>query len=81
MVSLCLSQTSHAPNRHRQLLRLDGLFNPQAPHRHQQVLRSHLSFIDFLMSAAASHESWLPRAEQESMLREAAIMHWYREHG
>ncbi len=65
--------------RPRQLLRLDGLFNPQAPHRHQRVLRSHLSFIDFLMNAAASHESWLPGAEQESMLREAAIMHWYRE--
>ncbi|WP_404365296.1 M14 family zinc carboxypeptidase [Marinobacter sp.] len=65
--------------RPRQLLRLNGLFNPLAPHRHQRVLRSHLTFIDFLMSAAASHEAWLPAMEQESMLREAAIMHWYRE--
>ncbi|WP_166263433.1 M14 family zinc carboxypeptidase [Marinobacter caseinilyticus] len=67
--------------RPRQLLRLKGLFNPLAPHRHQRVLRSHLALMDFLMAAAASHESWLPAADQESMLREAAIMHWYRENG
>lgn len=65
--------------RPRQLLRLDGLFNPQVPHRHQRVLRSHLTFIDFLLHAAASHHNWLPEGERESMLREAAIMHWYRE--
>lgn len=67
--------------RPRQLLRLDGLFNPLVPHRHQRVLRSHLTFIDFLMNAAANHQTWLPATEQESMLREAAIMHWYRENG
>ena len=65
--------------RPQQLLRLNGLFNPLVPHRHQRVLRSHLTFIDFLMHAAASHEAWLPAMDQESMLREAAIMHWYRE--
>ncbi|SFL85192.1 M14 family zinc carboxypeptidase [Marinobacter zhejiangensis] len=67
--------------RPRQLLRLDGLFNPLVPHRHQRVLRSHLPFIDFLVNAAASYDGWLPVREEESMLREAAIMHWYREHG
>ncbi|MDX1756418.1 MAG: DUF2817 domain-containing protein [Marinobacter sp.] len=67
--------------RPRQLLRLDGLFNPLVPHRHQRVLRSHLPFMDFLLNAAASHDGWLPAMEEESMLREAAIMHWYREHG
>lgn len=67
--------------RPRQLLRLEGLFNPMVPHRHQRVLRSHLSFIDFLMRAAANHENWLPAEDQEPMLREAAIMHWYREQG
>ncbi len=65
--------------RPRQLLRLDGLFNPQAPHRHRRVLRSHLTWMDFLVNAAASHENWLPAQEEEAMLREAAIMHWYRE--
>lgn len=65
--------------RPRQLLRLDGLFNPLVPHRHKRVLRSHLTWMDFLVSAAASHEAWLPVREEESMLREAAIMHWYRD--
>ncbi len=66
--------------RPRQLLRLDGFFNPLVPHRHRRVLRSHLTFIDFLLSAAANHENWLPHGEAESMLREAAIAHWYRDH-
>ncbi|GAA3561744.1 MULTISPECIES: M14 family zinc carboxypeptidase [Marinobacter] len=65
--------------RPRQLLRLDGLFNPLVPHRHQRVLRSHLPLLDFLASAAASHDHWLPVSEEASMLREAAIMHWYRD--
>lgn len=65
--------------RPRQLLRLDGLFNPLAPHRHRRVLRTHLTWMDFLVNAAASHENWLPAQEEEAMLREAAIMHWYRE--
>lgn len=65
--------------RPRQLLRLDGFFNPLVPHRHKRVLRSHLTWIDFLLNAAASHENWLPVGEEQSMLREAAIMHWYRD--
>ena len=65
--------------RPRQLLRLDGFFNPLVPHRHQRVLRSHLTWMDFLVNAAASYRNWLPSQEEESMLREAAIMHWYRD--
>ncbi|MCH8497976.1 MAG: DUF2817 domain-containing protein [Marinobacter sp.] len=65
--------------RPRQLLRLDGLFNPLVPHRHQRVLRSHLTLMDFLLSATASFENWLPAGKEEQSLREAAIMHWYRE--
>jgi hypothetical protein len=65
--------------RPRQLLRLDGLFNPLVPHRHQRVLRSHLTWMDFLLHAAASHGHWLPAGEEEFMLREAAITHWYRD--
>ena len=65
--------------RPRQLFRLDGFFNPLAPHRHQRVLRTHLLLMDFLVQAAVSHENWLPAGDQARMLREAAIMHWYRE--
>ncbi|MDG5501454.1 M14 family zinc carboxypeptidase [Marinobacter sp. BGYM27] len=67
--------------RPRQLLRLEGFFNPMVPHRHQRVLRAHLNLIDFMMRAAANHENWLPGSDMEPMLREAAIMHWYREPG
>ncbi|MFW5824188.1 MAG: M14 family zinc carboxypeptidase [Marinobacter sp.] len=65
--------------RPRQLLRMDGLFNPLVPHRHQRVLRSHLLLMDFLVQAAVSHDNWLPSGDQARVLREAAIMHWYRE--
>ncbi|MDX1588575.1 MAG: DUF2817 domain-containing protein [Oleiphilaceae bacterium] len=64
--------------RPRQLLRLDGLFNPQVPHRHQRVLRAHLLWLDFLLKATAHHHQWLPKGEQEFTLRQAALMHWYQ---
>ena len=65
--------------RPRQLFRLEGFFNPLVPHRHQRVLRSHLLLMDFLVQAAVSHQNWLPAGDQARVLREAAIMHWYRE--
>jgi zinc carboxypeptidase len=64
--------------RPRQLLRLDGLFNPLLPHRHQRVLRSHLVWLDFLLSSTAHYHQWLPDAAQERTLRQAALLHWYR---
>lgn len=64
--------------RPRQLLRLEGLFNPLMPHRQQRVLRSHLVWLDFLFHAAINHNQWLPEAEQENTLRQAALLHWYR---
>ncbi|TGN41196.1 M14 family zinc carboxypeptidase [Marinobacter confluentis] len=64
--------------RPRQLLRLDGLFNPLMPHRHQRVLRSHLVWLDFLLSSTAHYHQWLPDAAQERTLRQAALQHWYR---
>lgn len=67
--------------RPRQLFRLDGLFNPMVPHRHQRVLRSHLAFMEFLATAAASHDQWLPDDKNAAMLKEAAIAHWYRQSG
>jgi len=65
--------------RPRQLLRLQGLFNPMVPHRLQRVLRRHLLLMDFLMQAAADHARWLPKDGEAERLREAAILHWYKE--
>lgn len=64
--------------RPRQLFSIQGLFNPIVPHRHERVLRGHLILIDFLLSATAHHDNWLPSAVQEPLLRQTALMHWYR---
>lgn len=64
----------------RQLFNLQGLFNPLVPHRHQRVLRRHLVLLDFLLGAVAGHAHWLPNADAEPALRQAAIMHWYAGH-
>lgn len=63
--------------RPRQLLRLDGFFNPLVPHRQQRVLRTHLLLMDFLVQAAVSYSNWLPEGDQSLLLREAARVHWY----
>lgn len=63
--------------RPRQLFTLEGLFNPLVPHRLQRVLRSHLLLLDFLLEATAQYSQWLPNEQQEPVLREAALMHWY----
>lgn len=67
--------------RPRQLLKLQGLFNPLAPHRLQRVLRSHVLLLNFLLEASAQHQHWLPDAEQAPLLREAALLHWYTSQG
>jgi hypothetical protein len=48
--------------------------------RRKQLLRTFLAEMVYLVSAAGSHENWLPEGSEESMLREAAIAHWYRDH-
>lgn len=63
-----------------QLFNVQGLFNPLVPHRHQRVLRRHLVLFDFLLGAVSNHARWLPSADDEPMLRQSAIMHWYRHH-
>ncbi|QCF26029.1 M14 family zinc carboxypeptidase [Hydrocarboniclastica marina] len=63
--------------RPRQLLKLEGLFNPLVPHRLQRVLRSHLTLFNFLLEATAQHENWLPHGSHAQTLRQAAIRHWY----
>jgi len=61
-----------------QIFNLLGMFNPVAPHRHQRTLRQHLTFLDFLVRAAASHERWRPPQQARQALHEAAVAYWYR---
>jgi hypothetical protein len=54
-----------------------GLFNPLAAHRLQRTLRRHLTLLDFLVRAAASHRRWRPPDEARQGLFEAAAAYWY----
>jgi len=62
----------------RQLFSRQGIFNPQIAHRQQRVLRRHLSLMDFLARAAASHRLWLPVDEARDEHHARAIAEWYR---
>lgn len=53
-----------------------GMFNPIETHRIQRNLRRHLTFLDFLVRAAASHERWRPREDQRKALFESAVSYW-----
>lgn len=61
----------------RQILSLQGLFNPLIEHRQQRVLRRHLAWLDFLVRAAASHRRWLPAGAERERHRLAALARWY----
>lgn len=61
----------------RQLFSRQGIFNPLIAHRLQRVLRRHVSFLDFLLRAAASHARWLPTGSEREAHRRRAIAHWY----
>jgi len=63
----------------RQLLSIKGMFNPLIEHRQQRVLRRHLSLLDFLARAAASHALWLPPAQTpaHARLKAQALQEWY----
>ncbi|MBU2875675.1 M14 family zinc carboxypeptidase [Marinobacter salexigens] len=63
--------------RPRQLFSREGLFNPLVTHRHHRVLRSHMLLFDFLLSASANYDSWLPTPSEGEWLRAAARAHWY----
>ena len=60
-----------------QIFNLLGMFNPVAPHRHERTLRRHLTFFDFLMRAAISHQRWRPPEAGRQALYEAAVAYWY----
>jgi hypothetical protein len=61
-----------------QALKLLGMFNPLVPHRHQRALRRHLTFLEFLLRAAISHERWRPSVETRGQVMESALAYWYR---
>lgn len=61
----------------RQLFSRLGIFNPLIEHRQQRVLRRHLSLLDFLARAAASHELWLPQGEARAAHQAQARREWY----
>ena len=61
----------------RQLFSRLGIFNPLIGHRQQRVLRRHLSLLDFLARAAASHALWLPTQQERAAHRARALQEWY----
>ncbi len=62
----------------RQLLSRFGMFNPIAEHRLHRVLRRHHGWLDFLMRATSSHQSWCAQGPGRLRLQERAINRWYR---
>jgi len=58
-----------------------GLFNPVATHRLHRALRRHLTLLDFLVRATASHARWCPVGDARQPLKEAALAYWYRQAG
>lgn len=60
-----------------QIFNLLGMFNPLAPHRHHRTLRRHMTFFDFLVRAAASHQRWRPPEPARQALFESAVAYWY----
>lgn len=61
-----------------QALKLLGMFNPLVPHRHQRALRRHLTFLEFLLRAAVSHDRWRPSPGERPRILEAALAYWYQ---
>jgi predicted deacylase len=53
-----------------------GMFNPIETHRMHRNLRRHLTFLDFLVRAAASHRRWRPREDQRQALFDSAVSYW-----
>ncbi len=53
-----------------------GLFNPIETHRMHRSLRRHLTLLDFLVRAVASHSRWRPREDQRQALFDSAVSYW-----
>lgn len=61
----------------RQMLSLQGLFNPLIAHRQARVLRRHLSWLDFIGRAACGHRAWRPAGAERERHHRDALMRWY----
>lgn len=61
----------------RQLLSLQGLFNPLLDHREARVLRRQVEWLDFVGRAACGHLGWCPRGEAREQHRQQALRRWY----
>lgn len=63
----------------RQLLSLQGLFNPQLAHREARVLRRQVEWLDFVGRAACGHQGWRPTGAERERHRLLALRRWYAE--
>lgn len=61
----------------RQLFSRHGIFNPLIEHRQRRVLRRHVSWLDFLARAVASHAHWVPRGDAREVHQAQAMARWY----
>lgn len=61
----------------RQLLSLQGLFNPLLSHREARVLRRQVEWLDFVGRAACGHRGWCPSGEAREQHHQQALRRWY----
>ncbi|CAL94911.1 M14 family zinc carboxypeptidase [Azoarcus olearius] len=61
----------------RQLLSLQGLFNPLIAHREARVLRRQVAWLDFVGRAACGHRGWQPLGAERDHHQRAAMQRWY----
>ena len=61
----------------RQLLSLQGLFNPLLAHREARVLRRQVEWLDFVGRAACGHLGWRPTGSERERHRQLALHRWY----
>jgi hypothetical protein len=64
----------------RQLLSLQGLFNPLLGHREARVLRRQVEWLDFVGRAACGHRSWCPHGDSREQHRQQALRRWFPWH-
>ena len=61
----------------RQVLDFSGFFNPVTRHRHHRVLRQHLPLFEFLTTATASWQRWIPLPHHRDQVMAEAISYWF----
>ncbi|MCE2028843.1 DUF2817 domain-containing protein [Sessilibacter corallicola] len=78
-LTLELGSWNWVRKRPSQLFRRLGLFHPMVPHRLRRAVRDHQMLLQFLLSAAASYESWLPNDHNRDSLWQSAVNLWYQD--